>query len=437
MMSEWKRVALGDLIEVQHGYAFSGEHIKEHPPGDILLTPGNFAVGGGFRGEKFKYFDGAVPEEYVLTEGDLIVTMTDLSKESDTLGYPALVPKVSGARYLHNQRLGKVLVKPGAGVDRRFLFHLLKTSEYRHEILASATGTTVKHTSPGRILAYKATIPGMESQKAIADVLGSIDEKIELNHRVNETLESMARALFKDWFIDFGPVRAKMESRQPPGLAPEIAALFPNRLDGDGKPEGWVVEPLLKHARLISGGTPKTEVSDYWGGSIWWASAKDVSQCGEAFLIDTERTITERGLEESSTRLIPKFATVVVARGATTGRLCMFGHEMAMNQTCYAIQSVEGTPYWLNCSFVNLVAGLVHAAHGSVFDTITTRTIDGAKVIVSPANLRRRFECLVEPLFSQILSGIRENRALTSLRDLLLPKLLSGELPIAVTGDAA
>src|SRR3954466_2812591 len=126
--------------------------------------------------------------------------MTDLSKAADTLGYPAIVPKSQGPRFLHNQRLGKVLIKPEAEVDKGFLFYLLRTAEYRHEVLASATGTTVKHTSPSRILSHKAKLPPLPEQKAIARILGTLDDKIELNRRMNATLEAMARALFQTWF---------------------------------------------------------------------------------------------------------------------------------------------------------------------------------------------------------------------------------------------
>jgi type I restriction enzyme S subunit len=152
MAGEWKETSLAAVMDVKHGFAFPGENIRDEPPGDILLTPGNFAIGGGFKGDKFKYFDGEVPEDYVLKEGELVLTMTDLSKQGDTLGYPAIVPRPRGPRFLHNQRLGKVLIKRSAELDRGFLFYLLRTAEYRNEVLASATGTTVKHTSPGRIL---------------------------------------------------------------------------------------------------------------------------------------------------------------------------------------------------------------------------------------------------------------------------------------------
>src|ERR1035437_4561975 len=125
MRDEWKKTALAAVMDLKHRFAFPGENIRDQPPGDILLTPGNFAVGGGFKGDKFKYFDGRVPDEYVLKEGDLVVTMTDLSKQADTLGYPAIVPKPSGPRFLHNQRLGKVLIKRASELDQRFLFYLL------------------------------------------------------------------------------------------------------------------------------------------------------------------------------------------------------------------------------------------------------------------------------------------------------------------------
>ena len=242
----WMDVKLSEIIDVKHGFAFPGENIREEPPGDVLLTPGNFAVGGGFKGDKYKYFDGQVPEEYVLHENDLIVTMTDLSKQADTLGYPALVPKPQYFRYLHNQRLGKVLIRDGAKVDKRFISYLLRTPEYRHEILASATGTTVKHTSPSRILAFKSSIPPLPEQRAIGHILGTLDDKIELNRRINQTLEATARALFKSWFVDFDPVRAKSEGRDP-GLPKALADLFPDSFEDSelGEiPKGWETGPL-------------------------------------------------------------------------------------------------------------------------------------------------------------------------------------------------
>ena len=152
MPGEWGQTSLADLIDIRHGFAFKGAFISEEECGDVLLTPGNFAIGGGFKDDKFKYYHGSYPEEFVLSRGDLLVTMTDLSKQADALGYPAFVPTCSeGRRYLHNQRLGKVVIKDKQSLDARYLYYVLCSAEYRHEVLASATGTTVKHTSPERI----------------------------------------------------------------------------------------------------------------------------------------------------------------------------------------------------------------------------------------------------------------------------------------------
>ena len=198
----WREVALGDLLDIKHGHAFKGVFIHEEPIGDVLLTPGNFAIGGGFQVGRAKYYSGVVPDEYALAKGDLLVTMTDLSKQADTLGYPAFVPEsLDGRRFLHNQRLGKITLRDPNSTVKRFLYYVLCSKEYRDEVLASATGTTVRHTSPERIERYRFPLPPLPEQRAIAHVLGTLDDKIELNRRMNETLEAMARALFKSWFV--------------------------------------------------------------------------------------------------------------------------------------------------------------------------------------------------------------------------------------------
>jgi type I restriction enzyme S subunit len=269
---------------------------------------------------------------------------------------------------------------------------------------------------------------------------------------MNETLEGMAQAIFRDWFVDFGPTRRKLAGMTNPveimggvvqavSRAAELAALFPDRLNDDGLPAGWKERSLLDAARLISGGTPKTERPEYWHGEISWASAKDVSQCGELFLLTTERSITPKGLEESSTKIVPKFSTVVVARGATTGRYCMFGLDIAMNQTCYALASNSGHPVWLHLAFGRLVERLLNAAHGSVFDTITTKTLQSVSVVEPGTELLDACEQIAGPLYERALGNCRENQTLAATRDLLLPKLMSGEICLcdtkAITKEAA
>lgn len=115
------KVVLSEHISIKHGFAFKGEFFKNYPTGNLLVTPGNFAVGGGFKDEKYKFYDGPVPNDYILKENDLIVTMTDLSKQADTLGYSALVPKYQNNQLLHNQRIGLVEFK-SEDLDKTFLY---------------------------------------------------------------------------------------------------------------------------------------------------------------------------------------------------------------------------------------------------------------------------------------------------------------------------
>ncbi|MBQ1192000.1 MAG: restriction endonuclease subunit S [Bacteroidales bacterium] len=202
-MSEWKEYKLGDFLKVKHGYAFKGENIVTEETPNILVTPGNFNIGGGFKSDKFKYYKGdEFPKEYILTSGDIVVTMTDLSKDSDTLGYSAKIPYSTNHNYLHNQRIGLVQFV-NENVCKDFVYWLMRTREYQNYIVGSASGTSIMHTSPSRIEDYRCLIPSsLSEQKRIASILSSLDDKIDLLHRENKTLEAMAETLFRQWFID-------------------------------------------------------------------------------------------------------------------------------------------------------------------------------------------------------------------------------------------
>ncbi len=312
--------------------------------------------------------------------------------------------------------------------DSRFLFYLLSTLGLNNW----RAGSGQPLLNQDILSRIPASAPEPAEQRAIAHILGTLDDKIELNRRMSETLEAMARALFKSWFVDFNPVRAKAEGRDP-GLPKHLADLFPDSFEESelGEiPRGWEVGSILKHARLLSGGTPKTDRAEYWDGPILWASAKDVSQSSSLFLIDTERNITERGLDESATQVVPAFCSAVVARGATTGRMVLFGRDMAMNQTCYALATTTETPFALYCRLRQEVDALVHAAHGSVFDTITTSTFASSRIVLPSPSALKAFEVRIAPLFQKVLNNVSASRTLTALRDALLLKLISGELRI-------
>lgn len=193
-------VKLGDFVTIKHGYAFPGKFITSQETKKILVTPGNFNIGGGFKSSKFKYYSGETyPEQYRFNGGELIVTMTDLSKGTDTLGYAALVPNDNNI-YLHNQRVGLVQILNN-DLNKMYLYWKMRTREYQEFIANSASGTSVMHTSPKKICEYEFLLPTKLEQKAIASVLSSLDEKIDLLHHQNKTLELMAETMFRQWFI--------------------------------------------------------------------------------------------------------------------------------------------------------------------------------------------------------------------------------------------
>jgi type I restriction enzyme, S subunit len=185
------------------------------------------------------------------------------------------------------------------------------------------------------------TLPEPEHQRWVARFLAALDDKIELNRRMNETLESLARAIFKSWFVDFNPVRAKAEGRKPFGMDDATAALFPDRFSPNSLPEGWSEQPLLSgFVDLIGGGTPKTSVPKYWDGNIPWFSVVDSPSPSDMLVVDTEKKITALALEHSATCLLDKGTTIITARG-TVGKIALVGVPMAMNQSCYEIRGLS------------------------------------------------------------------------------------------------
>jgi type I restriction enzyme S subunit len=431
MAGEWDECSLSDLIDVKHGFAFQGGFIHDEPRGDVLLTPGNFAIGGGFKGDKFKYYDGPVPDDFVLAEGDLLVTMTDLSKQSDTLGFPAFVPSRSDSRrYLHNQRLGKVLLKDKEAVDAKYLHYLLRSSSYRHEVLASATGTTVKHTSPERIQRFKFSRPPIHEQRAIAHILGTLDDKIELNRRMSETLEAMARALFRSWFVDFDPVRAKAEGRDP-GLPQPLADPFPARLvesELGEIPEGWEVAPLpdvieVNPARPLRRG----EVAPYLDmanmptrGHSPDAVIERAFGSGMRFVNgDTLVARITPCLENGKTAYVDFLQDGQVGWGSTEYIVLHskppiaseFAYCLARSNEFrdFAIQSMTGS---------------------SGRQRVPAESFAHYRVVSALKPIAERFGTLIKPLFSRASAATTESRTLAALRDTLLPKLISGELRV-------
>ena len=317
-------------------------------------------------------------------------------------------------------------------VDAEFLGYLLYTPEFRARIETYAAGTAIMNLSRENLLGFPIRLPTCKQQRAIAQILGAIDDRITLLRETNATLEAIAQALFKSWFVDFDPVRAKMEGRAPEGMDEATAALFPDALEETELgpvPRGWLQQTFRETIQIIGGGTPKTSNPDFWGGDIPWFSVVDAPGSSDVFVIDTEKHITEAGLQGSSTKLLPVGTTIISARG-TVGKLALTGRVMAMNQSCYGLRGKAGDIYFTYFSATRLVQQLKQRAHGSVFDTITQDTFAGVHLAYPSPAVIAAFDATVEPLMARIRENLFEAQTLATLRDTLLPRLISGQLRV-------
>jgi type I restriction enzyme S subunit len=326
-------------------------------------------------------------------------------------------------------------LRPARNVDGEFLAYWLLA--HKPDLLASVdsaghgTGRLVTDTLKDK----RVMLPPFPEQKAIARILGTLDDKIELNRRMNATLEAMARALFQSWFADFDPVHAKAAGRQPSGMDTATAALFPAALqDSDlGKiPNGWEACPLSQKIEILSGGTPKTSEPTYWDGDIPWYSVKDAPTDSDVWVIQTEKNITKLGVDNSAAKILPTNTTIISARG-TVGKLALTGAPMAMNQSCYGIRGASGNgDYFTYFCLRQAVAGLQQRTHGTVFDTITRQTFETQNCVFPPREITVAFDKAVTPILSKIRTNLHQSRTLATLRDTLLPKLLSGESMVSL-----
>ncbi|MGF1575141.1 MAG: restriction endonuclease subunit S [Cyanophyceae cyanobacterium] len=242
-------------------------------------------------------------------------------------------------------------------------------------------------------------VPECGEQKAIALVLSSLDDKIDLLHRQNKTLEAMAETLFRQWFVE--------ESH-----------------------EDWDSRGLLDVVQLVGGGTPKTSVSDYWDGDIPWLAGGDIATNHKSFVNNSEKKITQEGLCNSSAKLLPRYATIISARG-TVGKYCLLAEPMVFSQSNYGILPNIGECFFFTYLLINhVVEELQSSAYGSVFDTITTNTFKDIKMSLPGRHVIEEFEKTVVLFFQKILANKGQITTLEKLRDTLLPKLMSGEIRV-------
>lgn len=281
-----------------------------------------------------------------------------------------------------------------------FAGFFFRSPRFRAEVTSMSSVTTRASLNNEMMSSLKITVPPLPEQRAIANVLGCLNDKIDLLHRQNATLEALAETLFRQWFVE----EAKEE---------------------------WEEKSLLDAIKLVGGGTPKTSVAEYWDGNISWLSGGDIASNHKGFVTSADKKITESGVAGSSAKLLPKYATVISARG-TVGKYCMLARPMAFSQSNYGVLPKYDGCYFFTYLLINYAVAELHsAAYGSVFDTITTTTFQSVSIKAPLETEVAEFENRVRPYFQKVLTNRFQLETLSTLRDTLLPKLMSGEVRVA------
>jgi|WetSurMetagenome_2_1015567.scaffolds.fasta_scaffold33027_3 type I restriction enzyme, S subunit len=399
-MSTWKTYKLGDIAEIIGGGTPS-TIVEDNWNGSIpWLTPRDLT------NYKYRY----------ISKGERGITEIGLKNSSARLfpGGTVLLTSRAPIGYLAiaknplctNQGFKSFVIDKGK-VDNHFLYYLLKNSvEY---IKSLGTGTTFSEVSGNVLKRIEFCFPeNIIEQSRIASILSSLDDKIELNLQMNKTLEAIAQAIFKKWFVDF----------RFPGFDGELV---------EGLPKGWKKCKLGEAINVKGGTTPSTSKPEYWNGENYWATPKDLSFLTAPVLLTTERRITEEGIKQISSGILPK-GTLLLSSRAPIGYFAITQIPVSINQGFIAIQGKLVSNlfmlFWLKINMDIIKA----RANGSTFQEISKSNFKEIEITVPSAETSKSFEQVITPIFERIVSNDKENQTLTLLRDTLLPKLMAGKI---------
>ncbi|MDP1697809.1 MAG: restriction endonuclease subunit S [Xanthomonadaceae bacterium] len=354
-----------------------------------------------------------------LRGGDLVIT------REAPMGEVCLIP--DGLRCCLGQRM--VMLRPDpTKCDSRFLLYSIQSRAVQDEIKVNeGTGSTVSNLRIPLLEALPICHPPLAEQKAIAAVLGALDDKIELNRRMNTTLEAMARALFQSWFVDFDPVRVKLDGRSPADLDPATAALFPEHLEETAlghTPKGWEVRSLDKTAHYLNG----LALQKYPPGDGSTLPVIKIAQLRKGDSIGADRCNT--GLPPN---YIVQDGDVLFSWSGSLEVELWCGGPGALNQHLFKVTSPEFPKwfYYLWTLYHLDEFRLIAADKATTMGHIQRGHLTAAKVLIPPRPLIDAMTRTMSPLIDQLIANRIQSRTLATLRDTLLPKLLSGELSVA------
>jgi type I restriction enzyme S subunit len=439
MGSEWKSLKAEQFCaSVRDGTHASPKPVKN---GQFLVTSRH--ITGGRHDLDNAYFISqedfdTINKRSKVDRWDVLISMIG------TVGEPCLIKEEPNFAI---KNIG--LFKSKDEAEGKWLYYYLKSPDTQRHIREQSRGTTQQYIPLGALREFPILVPADRSEMcAVVNILGALDDKIDLNRRMNRTLEETARAIFKSWFIDFDPVRAKTAIRREhpdwsneqvsraacPNLKLEIAALFPDAFDDSEMgeiPRGWGIHPIGHMVQVLGGGTPSTKEPAYWEGGIHpFCTPKDMASLSAPVLLQTERHLTDEGLAKVSSGKLP-IGTLLLSSRAPIGYLAVAETPVSINQGIIAMVCDSELPnlyvlHWTHANMDRVIAN----ANGSTFLEISKQNFRPIGALIPDKQILERFTQIVGPIHKRVVSSLRQIKHLAAIRDALLPKLISGELRV-------
>lgn len=422
MSSEWLFRSLAEIADINPRRII--EKGTNTPFLDMATLPENFRDIS--RDLAFRPYRGSGSK---FRNGDTLVARITPCLEN---GKTALV------NFLDNGSVGHgstefIVLGPKSVADSQFIYYLARSDAFRSYAISRMEGTSGRQRVPTAAVAqYVFNCPPPEERRRIGKFLSSLDDRIALLRETNKTLEAIAQAIFKSWFMDFDPVRAKMEGRQPEGMDEATAALFPNSFEESELgliPRGWQIKCVGDVIQTLGGATPNTKNLSFWEPEeFYWTTPKDLSGASAPVLLHTERRISATGLSKISSGLLP-IGTLLLSSRAPIGYLSLTQIPVAVNQGYIAmlpggVLSPIFMYFWCNIN-MDIIKG---HANGSTFMEISKKAFRPIPIVTPPSDIVHAFTEIAQVLFDTISTNALLAENLSALRDTLLPRLISGHL---------
>jgi type I restriction enzyme S subunit len=419
----FKEELVGKYFSLTKGLGYLGKYLQESNVGLIGLN--SFEGSGGYKRGGEKQYSGPYKPEHVAKTGDLFISTTDITQDGRVLASPLLLPDLSAGfeTVIYSGDIVKAVPRVD-GLRPEFLYNILRVKSYREKAAYASTGTTVRRIPIDVIENLAVPVPSLQIQEAINQLISRIDEKIWVNSKISTSLESIAYSIFKSWFIDFDPVKAKMAGEIIVGMADETAALFPDVMEDSENgqvPQGWTNSPLRDFA-VIRNGAP--------------FASKTFNETKNGLPLIRIRDLKSQRSGTWCTENHPKGFTVhggqlLIGMDGEFNPTLWSGEESLVNQRICLLENVPSvSSMYLYFALIPVMKRIENGAIGTTVIHLGKSDIDEIQLLNPGTQLLKLYRDFVEPFLREIVLLAEQSRNLESIRDSLLPRLISGELQI-------